>query len=866
MRRLYSLFICLLAVVAMQAQIVTTTPAFPTENDEVTIIFDATKGTAGLKGFTGDVYAHTGVITDKSKDGDDWKHAPTWGDNSVKYKMTSLGNDKWQLKITPNIREYYSVEQGENVKQLAFVFRSADKSKEGKETGGKNIYVDIHAAGLTVRFDKPAEKENILIGTPFTIEASASAASDLKLYVNADEIATATNTTTISQPYTFSTAGSYTLKVEATANGKTESATQEVTVLNGTSTSETMPKGVRPGINYVSDTEVTLVLQVPGKKYVYVVGDFNDWTPKADYQLKQDGEYFWITLPVGTLTEREMESQVLDSMDLERERGITIKAQTVRLHYKAKDGEIYELNLIDTPGHVDFNYEVSRSLAACEGALLVVDATQGVEAQTLANVYLALEHDLEIIPVINKIDLPSAEPEMVKQEIEDIIGLDTSDAVLASAKAGIGIEDILEQIVQKIPAPPDDSDKPLKALIFDSYFDAYKGVIAHIRVIDGSIKPGMKLKMMATGKEFEVTDIGCFRPQPVNINMLETGEVGFVAGSLKNVRDVRVGDTITDANNPASEALPGYRGVTPMVYCGLYPVDSSDYENLKDALEKLQLNDAALTFEPETSIALGFGYRCGFLGLLHMDVIQERLEREYKLKLITTAPSVIYHVYKTNKEMVKIDNPASMPSPTEIEHIEEPYVKATVIVPNDYVGPVMEISQEKRGVFKTMDYLDVNRVMVIYHIPLSEIIYDYFDKLKSATRGYASLDYEMTDYQTSKLVKLDILLNGDPVDALSTIVHVDKAAARGRQLAEKLKTIIPRQMFEIPIQAAVGNKIIARENVRAMRKDVLAKCYGGDITRKRKLLEKQKEGKKRMKAVGSVEVPQEAFMAILKID
>lgn len=568
----------------------------------------------------------------------------------------------------------------------------------------------------------------------------------------------------------------------------------------------------------------------------------------------------------GTLTEREMESQVLDSMDLERERGITIKAQTVRLHYKAKDGEIYELNLIDTPGHVDFNYEVSRSLAACEGALLVVDATQGVEAQTLANVYLALEHDLEIIPVINKIDLPSAEPEMVKQEIEDIIGLDTSDAVLASAKAGIGIEDILEQIVQKIPAPPDDSDKPLKALIFDSYFDAYKGVIAHIRVIDGSIKPGMKLKMMATGKEFEVTDIGCFRPQPVNINMLETGEVGFVAGSLKNVRDVRVGDTITDANNPASEALPGYRGVTPMVYCGLYPVDSSDYENLKDALEKLQLNDAALTFEPETSIALGFGYRCGFLGLLHMDVIQERLEREYKLKLITTAPSVIYHVYKTNKEMVKIDNPDSMPSPTEIEHIEEPYVKATVIVPNDYVGPVMEISQEKRGVFKTMDYLDVNRVMVIYHIPLSEIIYDYFDKLKSATRGYASLDYEMTDYQTSKLVKLDILLNGDPVDALSTIVHVDKAAARGRQLAEKLKTIIPRQMFEIPIQAAVGNKIIARENVRAMRKDVLAKCYGGDITRKRKLLEKQKEGKKRMKAVGSVEVPQEAFMAILKID
>ncbi len=568
----------------------------------------------------------------------------------------------------------------------------------------------------------------------------------------------------------------------------------------------------------------------------------------------------------GTLTEREMEAQVLDSMDLERERGITIKAQTVRLHYKAKDGEIYELNLIDTPGHVDFNYEVSRSLAACEGALLVVDATQGVEAQTLANVYLALEHDLEIIPVINKIDLPSADPELVKQEIEDIIGLDTSDAVLASAKAGIGIEEILEQIVQKIPAPPADNDKPLKALIFDSYFDAYKGVIAHIRVFDGSIKPGMRLKMMATGKEFEVTDIGCFKPAPVNISSLETGEVGFVAGSIKNVRDVRVGDTITSAANPATEALPGYRGVTPMVYCGLYPVDSADYGNLKDALEKLQLNDAALTFEPETSIALGFGYRCGFLGLLHMDVIQERLEREYKLKLITTAPSVIYHVYKTNKEMVKIDNPSSMPSPTEIEHIEEPYVKATVIVPNDYVGPVMEISQDKRGIFKTMDYLDINRVMVIYDIPLSEIIYDYFDKLKSATRGYASLDYELSGYHESKLVKLDILLNGDPVDALSTIVHVDKAASRGRQLAEKLKTIIPRQMFEIPIQAAIGNKVIARENVRAMRKDVLAKCYGGDISRKRKLLEKQKEGKKRMKAVGSVEVPQEAFMAILKID
>ncbi len=568
----------------------------------------------------------------------------------------------------------------------------------------------------------------------------------------------------------------------------------------------------------------------------------------------------------GTLSQREMEAQVLDNMDLERERGITIKAQTVRLDYQGKDGEMYELNLIDTPGHVDFTYEVSRSLAACEGALLVVDAAQGVEAQTLANVYMALEHDLEIIPVINKIDLPSAEPERVKQEIEDVIGLDTSDAVMASAKTGIGIEEILDAIVEHIPAPQGESEKPLKALIFDSYFDSYKGVIAHIRVMEGHIKKGMQLKMMATGKVFEVTDVGCFRPAPVDIGELDAGEVGFVAGSLKNVRDVRVGDTITAVENPTSEPLPGYRGVTPMVYCGLYPVDSSDYDNLKDALEKLQLNDAALVFEPETSIALGFGYRCGFLGLLHMDVVQERLEREYHMKLITTAPSVIYHVHKTNGEMLKVDNPSKLPPPTEIEFIEEPYVKATVIVPNDYVGAVMEISQEKRGEYKSMDYLDVNRVMIIYHIPLSEIIYDYFDRLKSATRGYASLDYELADYQESKLVKLDILLNGDPVDALSTIVHTERAALRGRQLAAKLKEIIPQQMFEIPIQAAVGNKIIARENVRAMRKDVLAKCYGGDISRKRKLLEKQKEGKKRMKAVGSVEVPQEAFMAILKID
>ena len=568
----------------------------------------------------------------------------------------------------------------------------------------------------------------------------------------------------------------------------------------------------------------------------------------------------------GTLTKREMEDQVLDNMDIERERGITIKSQTVRLHYEAQDGEAYELNLIDTPGHVDFTYEVSRSLAACEGALLVVDAAQGVEAQTLANVYMALENDLEIIPVINKIDLPSADPERVKKEIEDVIGLDTSNAIECSAKTGQGIDEILEAIVADIPAPEGDESAPLRALIFDSYFDSYKGVIAHIRVKEGRIKKGQRLKMMATGKVFEVTDVGCFRPQPVDLGGLAAGEVGFVAGSLKDVRDVRVGDTITTAEKGAAEPLPGYRGVNPMVYCGLYPVESSDYDNLKDALEKLQLNDAALVFEPETSVALGFGFRCGFLGLLHMDVVQERLEREYHLKLITTAPTVIYHVYKTDGTMLKVSNPSELPPPTEIEHIEEPYVKATVIVPSDYVGAVMEISQDKRGEFKGMDYLDTNRVMITYHIPLNEIIFDYFDRLKSATRGYASLDYELVDYKESKLVKVDILLNGDPVDALSTIVHKDRAASRGRQLAAKLKEIIPQQMFEIPIQAAIGSKVIARENVRARRKDVLAKCYGGDISRKRKLLEKQKEGKKRMKAVGSVEVPQEAFMAILKID
>ena len=568
----------------------------------------------------------------------------------------------------------------------------------------------------------------------------------------------------------------------------------------------------------------------------------------------------------GTLTEREMEAQVLDSMDLERERGITIKAQTVRLDYRGEDGEMYELNLIDTPGHVDFNYEVSRSLAACEGALLVVDAAQGVEAQTLANVYLALEHDLEIVPVINKIDLPSAEPDRVKAEIEDTIGLDTSAAVLTSAKTGIGIKEVLDAVVAYIPSPEGSADAPLRALIFDSYFDPYKGVIANVRVKEGTIKKGMKLKLMATGKTFDVTDVGCFRPQPVDTGALGTGEVGFIAGALKDVRDVRVGDTVTTAEHPAKEALPGYRGVTPMVFCGLYPEDSKDYDNLREALEKLQLNDAALVFEPETSIALGFGFRCGFLGLLHMDVIQERLEREYNLGLIMTAPSVVYHVYRTDGNMVEVSNPADLPPQTEIDRIEEPCVKATVIVPKDYVGAVMEISQEKRGVFQTMDYLDATRVMVVYHIPLNEILYDYFDRLKSATRGYASLDYELIDYQTSNLVKLDILLNGDPVDALSTIVHRDRAVTRGRQLAVKLKGIIPQQMFEIPIQAAIGSKIIARENVRARRKDVLAKCYGGDITRKRKLLEKQKEGKKRMKAVGSVELPQEAFMAVLKID
>ena len=568
----------------------------------------------------------------------------------------------------------------------------------------------------------------------------------------------------------------------------------------------------------------------------------------------------------GTLQKREMEAQVLDSMDLERERGITIKAQSVRILYKAQDGEEYILNLIDTPGHVDFSYEVSRSLAACEGALLVVDAAQGVEAQTLANVYLALEHDLEIIPVINKIDLPSADPDRVKQEIEDIIGLDASEAVLCSAKSGIGIPDILEAIVNKVPAPPDKSDEPTRALIFDSRFDAYKGAIAYVRVKEGSIKAKDTIRMMHDKKDFDVTELGIFTPNLVPVQELPCGSVGCIAASIKNVADCHVGDTVTLADNPAPEPLPGYRKAVSMVYCGLYPTDSKDYENLRDALEKLQLNDAALEYEAETSLALGFGFRCGFLGLLHMDVIQERLEREYNLSLITTAPSVNYKVYKTNGEMLEVDNPAKLPPPTEIDYIEEPYVKATTIVPKDFVGTIMELSQDKRGEYQSMEYLDETRVSVVYHLPLSEIIYDYFDKLKSATKGYASLDYELIGYKQSPMVKMDILLNGDPVDALSIIVHKDRAATRGRALAEKLKELIPRQMFEIPIQAAVGTKIVARETVKAWRKDVLAKCYGGDISRKRKLLEKQKAGKKRMKSVGSVEIPQEAFMAILKVE
>ena len=567
-----------------------------------------------------------------------------------------------------------------------------------------------------------------------------------------------------------------------------------------------------------------------------------------------------------TVTSREMQDQLLDSMDLERERGITIKLNAVELNYTAKNGELYIFHLIDTPGHVDFTYEVSRSLAACEGAVLVVDAAQGIEAQTLANVYLALDNDLEILPVINKIDLPAADPERVRQEIEDVIGLDASEAVLASAKAGIGIEEILEQIVEYVPAPPGDLEAPLKALIFDSVYDSYRGVVLNVRITDGVVKPGDKIQLMSNGKTFDVTEVGVFSPKAVARDFLMVGDVGYITASIKTVQDTRVGDTVTLANNPAKEALPGYRKMNPMVYCGLYPIDTSRYNDLREALEKLQLNDAALQFEPETSQALGFGFRCGFLGLLHMDVVQERLEREFNLELITTAPSVIYHVNKTDGYMTVVDNPADFPEPVTIQDVEEPFVKAQIMVPNEYVGAVMELSQRKRGDFITMDYLDDYRVNVVYNIPLSEIVFDFFDKLKSSTKGYASLDYDMSGYQKSKLVKMDILLNGETVDALSFIVHRDFAYERGKAIVEKLKKLIPRQQFEVPIQAAIGQKIVARSDIKALRKNVLAKCYGGDVSRKRKLLEKQKEGKKRMKQIGSVEVPQEAFMAVLKMD
>ena len=568
----------------------------------------------------------------------------------------------------------------------------------------------------------------------------------------------------------------------------------------------------------------------------------------------------------GALTSREMTEQVLDQMDLERERGITIKLQAVRMQYKGEDGEEYLLNLIDTPGHVDFTYEVSRSLAACEGAILVVDASQGIEAQTLANVYLALEHDLEIIPVINKIDLQSAEPERVIQELEDVIGLDCSEAILASAKEGIGIKEILEAVIKKVPPPQGDSSASLKALIFDSHFDAYKGAISYIRVVEGTVKKGINIRMMSTGKDFEVLETGVFTPSMKVVDELPAGTVGYLAGSIKNVKDTSVGDTITSAANPADKPLPGYRKITPMVYCGLYPVETSDYESLRDALEKLQLNDASLVYEAENSVALGFGFRCGFLGLLHMEIVQERLEREYSLTLLTTAPSVVYRILLTNGETIDIDNPTKLPPVQQVETLSEPFVRATIMVPGAFVGGVMELSQEKRGTFINMEYLSANRVMLKYDLPLSEIIYDFFDQLKSRTRGYASLDYEITGYKVSELVKLDVLVNGEIVDALSFIVHRDRAYARGRMLVEKLRKMIPRQMFEIPIQAAIGSKVIARESISALRKSVLDKCYGGDISRKRKLLEKQKEGKKRMKLVGNVEIPQEAFMAVLSLD
>ena len=569
----------------------------------------------------------------------------------------------------------------------------------------------------------------------------------------------------------------------------------------------------------------------------------------------------------GLLTTREMQSQVLDNMDLERERGITIKSQAVRIAYKANNGEEYLFNLIDTPGHVDFNYEVSRSLAACEGAILVVDAAQGIEAQTLANVYLALDHDLEVMPVINKIDLPSAEPERVVNEIEDVIGIEAQDAPQISAKAGINIEEVLEQIVEKIPAPEGDPDAPLQALIFDSLYDSYKGVIVFARIKEGTIKAGTRMRMMATGAEADVVEVGTFGAgQFIPCEELSAGMVGYITASLKNVRDTRVGDTVTDANNPCAEPLPGYKKVNPMVYCGLYPADGAKYPDLRDALEKLQLNDAALFFEPETSIALGFGFRCGFLGLLHLEIIQERLEREYNLDLVTTAPSVVYKVHKTDGEVIDLTNPTNLPEPTQIEYMEEPIVHAEIMVTTEFVGAIMQLCQERRGTYISMEYMEETRALLKYDLPLNEIIYDFFDALKSRSRGYASFDYEMKGYVQSELVKLDILINREEVDALSFIVHGESAYERGRKMCEKLKEEIPRHQFEIPIQAAVGSKIIARETVKAVRKDVLAKCYGGDITRKKKLLEKQKEGKKRMRQVGNVEIPQKAFMSVLKLD
>jgi GTP-binding protein LepA len=568
----------------------------------------------------------------------------------------------------------------------------------------------------------------------------------------------------------------------------------------------------------------------------------------------------------GMLTNREMQAQVLDSMDLERERGITIKLKAIRLHYKAKDGEEYIFNLIDTPGHVDFNYEVSRSLAACEGAILVVDATQGVEAQTLANVYLALDQDLEIIPVINKIDLPSARPDEVKKEVEDIIGIDCEDAPLISAKEGLNIDKVLEAIVAKVPAPKGNANAPLKALIFDSYYDSYKGVTCYIRVVEGTLKPGMMMKMMSTGRSFEVTEVGINTNRHIPLTKLEAGEVGYVTASIKNVKEARVGDTITDNDNPTKEPLPGYKKVIPMVYCGIYPAEGEDFSSVRDALEKLQVNDAALVFEPESSVALGFGFRCGFLGLLHMEIIQERLEREFDLNIVTTAPSVIYKVMKNDGMMIEIQNPSNLPPVAEIEYMEEPIVKASVMTPTDYVGTIMELCQNKRGTFINMEYLEEKRVVLHYELPLNEVIYDFFDALKSKTKGYASFDYELMGYRRSELVKMDILINSELVDAFSLIVHEEKAYERGRNIAERLVDVIPRHQFAVPIQAAIGSKIIARETIRALRKDVLAKCYGGDISRKKKLLEKQKEGKKRMRQIGSVEVPQEAFLTVLKYD